>query len=55
VTQLVGEALLSQKTAPQLQDLIAAIRPHLGDEEIWDLELFTEYEDTFATKGRLPN
>jgi hypothetical protein len=27
MTQLIAEALVAQKTAPQLQDLIAAVRP----------------------------
>jgi hypothetical protein len=47
-----AEAVLAQKAAPQVQDLIVAARLNLINEEIWDLEgLFSDYEGVFVMKG----
>jgi hypothetical protein len=52
VTPLDAEAPLAQKTAPQLQDVIAAARTNLSNKEIQELEeLITQYGDAFVMKG----
>jgi hypothetical protein len=52
VTPLDAEAPIAQTSTPHLQDLIAAARQNITDEEIQELdELITVFEDAFVTKG----
>jgi hypothetical protein len=52
VTQRDAVVLQDQDSSPNLQDIIVAARPNLGDREIRELEdLITEYEEVFAAQS----
>jgi hypothetical protein len=52
VTQCDAAALQDQDNFLNLQDMIVAARPNLGDGEIRELEdLITEYEEVFAAQS----
>jgi hypothetical protein len=55
VAPLDAEASLVHKTDPLLQDVIAAARQNLSDEEIRELEeLITEYEEMLHNNSEKP-
>jgi hypothetical protein len=52
VTQHDAAAPQDQDNSPNLQDMIVAARPNLGDGEIRELEdLITKYEEVFAAQS----
>jgi hypothetical protein len=51
VTSLDADAPRAQKTAPQLQDMIAAARENLIDEEIRELEELMRVRRRFWDEG----